>query len=57
MAVTVSVLANIVGVVGLVVIVIKLVQKVLSHRKWVAVYDALPGESHKKHWLWGHVHL
>ena len=54
---TSSILASIVGVVALTFVVIKLVQRFVAYRKWVAIYDAMPGDVDQKHWLWGHFHL
>lgn len=49
-------LTSIIGVIGLVVLILQLINKLIAYRKWVAIYDAMPGET-KKHWLWGHLHL
>ena len=51
------ILTSIVGVVAITFVVIKLVQKFVAYRKWVAIYDAMPGDVELKHWLWGHIHL
>ena len=54
---TSSILTSIVGVVALTFVVIQLVERFVAYRKWVAIYDAMPGDVEKKHWLWGHIHL
>lgn len=51
-----ALLTSIVGVIALVVLLAQFIQKFIAYRKWVAIYDAMPGEK-EKHWLWGHLHL